>query len=71
MIPVGCYEPRWFHGTMHADEEEAVRIHVDVRNRLSMGIHWGTFRLCDEPIRSPLDRLPAARATAWPTTRSC
>jgi N-acyl-phosphatidylethanolamine-hydrolysing phospholipase D len=47
---------------MHADEEEAVRIHVDVRSRLSMGIHWGTFRLCDEPIHAPLDRLPAARA---------
>jgi N-acyl-phosphatidylethanolamine-hydrolysing phospholipase D len=62
LIPVGCYEPRWFHGSMHVDEEEAVRIHVDVRSRLSMGVHWGTFRLCDEPIHAPLDRLPAARA---------
>jgi N-acyl-phosphatidylethanolamine-hydrolysing phospholipase D len=61
LIPVGCYEPRWFHRDMHADEDDAVRIHLDVKSRLSMGIHWGTFRLCDEPIHAPLERLPAAR----------
>ena len=27
-----------------------------------MGIHWGTFRLCDDPIQAPLDGLPRARA---------
>jgi hypothetical protein len=27
-----------------------------------MGIHWGTFRLCDEPVHAPLDELPRARA---------
>lgn len=62
LIPVGCYAPRWFHARMHVDEDEAVRIHLDLRSRLSLGIHWGTFRLCDEPIHAPLDRLPAARA---------
>jgi L-ascorbate metabolism protein UlaG (beta-lactamase superfamily) len=61
-IPVGCYEPRWFMGTQHANEDDAVRIHLDVKSRLSMGIHWGTFRLCDEPIHAPLDGLPEARA---------
>ncbi len=62
LIPVGCYEPRWFHAGMHVNEDEAVRIHLDVRSRLSMGIHWGTFRLCDEPVHAPLDELPRARA---------
>jgi L-ascorbate metabolism protein UlaG (beta-lactamase superfamily) len=47
---------------MHVNEDEAVRIHLDVRSRLSMGIHWGTFRLCDEPVHAPLDELPRARA---------
>lgn len=61
-IPVGCYEPRWFMAKQHANEDDAVRIHLDVRSRLSMGIHWGTFRLCDEPIHAPLQGLPAARA---------
>ena len=62
LIPVGCYEPRWFHARMHVNEDEAVRIHLDLASRLSIGIHWGTFRLCDEPIHAPLDELPRARA---------
>ena len=62
LIPVGCHEPRWFHARMHVDEDEAVRIHLDLRSRLSLGIHWGAFRLCDEPVHAPLDGLPPARA---------
>lgn len=62
MIPVGCYLPRWFMSQQHVNEEEAVRIHLDVKSRLSIGVHWGTFRLCDDPIDAPVDGLPAARA---------
>jgi N-acyl-phosphatidylethanolamine-hydrolysing phospholipase D len=61
-IAVGCYEPRWFMQQQHINEEEAVRIHLDVKSRLSMGVHWGTFRLCDDPMQSPLQGLPKARA---------
>lgn len=60
MIPVGCYEPRWFMRGQHVNEDEAVRIHRDVRSRQSIGVHWGVFRLCDDPIDAPLDGLPAA-----------
>jgi N-acyl-phosphatidylethanolamine-hydrolysing phospholipase D len=60
-IPVGCYLPRWFMQNQHVNEEDAVRIHQDVKSRLSMGIHWGTFRLCDDPVEAPLDGLPIAR----------
>ena len=62
MIPVGCYLPRWFMQQQHVNEEEAVRIHLDVKSRLSMGVHWGAFRLCNDPIDAPVDGLPAARA---------
>lgn len=61
-IAVGCYLPRWFMKMQHVDEDEAVRIHLDVKSRLSMGVHWGSFRLCDDPIEAPLDGLPKARA---------
>ncbi|MBL8329137.1 MAG: hypothetical protein JNJ71_09820 [Rubrivivax sp.] len=60
-IPFGCYEPRWFMSSQHVNEDEAVRIHRDVKSRLSMGVHWGTFRLCDDPIQAPLRGLPLAR----------
>ena len=45
----------------HVNEEEAVQIHLNVKSKFSMGVHWGTFRLCDEPIDAPLDGLPKAR----------
>lgn len=60
MIPVGCYLPRWFMQNQHVNEEEAVKIHQDVKSRQSIGVHWGTFRLCDDPIDAPVDGLPAA-----------
>jgi len=60
-IPVGCYEPRWFMRNQHVNAEEAVQIHRDVKSRFSIGIHWGAFRLCDDPVEQPLDDLPLAR----------
>jgi len=63
-IPIGAYAPRWFMGPFHMDPEEAVRVHREVRSRLSVAIHWGTFVLTDEPLNEPPGRLAAARAAA-------
>ena len=38
-----------------------MQIHLDVKRKLSMGVHWGTFRLCDDAIDAPMDELPKAR----------
>jgi L-ascorbate metabolism protein UlaG (beta-lactamase superfamily) len=61
-IPVGCSDPRWFMKSQHVDADEAMQIHLDVKSRFSLGVHWGVFRLCDDPIDTPLDTLPKARA---------
>jgi N-acyl-phosphatidylethanolamine-hydrolysing phospholipase D len=63
-IPVGCYEPRWFMGSQHVNEPEAIQIHRDVGSQLSVGVHWGTFRLCDDPIDQVLDEFPKAAKAA-------
>jgi N-acyl-phosphatidylethanolamine-hydrolysing phospholipase D len=63
-IPVGCYEPRWFMGSQHVNEPEAIQIHRDVGSKLSVGVHWGTFRLCDDPIDQVLDEFPKAAKAA-------
>jgi L-ascorbate metabolism protein UlaG (beta-lactamase superfamily) len=59
-IPIGAYEPRWFMRNYHINPEEALQIHLDVRSKKSVAIHWGTFMLTDEPLDEPPRRLKQA-----------
>jgi N-acyl-phosphatidylethanolamine-hydrolysing phospholipase D len=61
LIPVGAYEPRWFMSQQHVNPMESVRIHQDVGAKRSIGVHWGTFSLTDEPLDQPPRDLVAAR----------
>ena len=55
MMPIGAYAPRWFMGRVHLDPEQAVRAFQDLATpgAVMLGIHWGTFRLTDEPMDEP------------------
>lgn len=67
LLPIGAYDPRWFMGSVHMNPEEAVRAFQDlVRPQPSLsavmvGMHWGTFKLTDEPMDEP----PARARAAW------
>jgi len=59
-IPIGAYEPRWFMKQHHMNPEEALQVHADIKAKKSIGIHWGTFILTDEPLDEPPQKLGAA-----------
>ena len=57
LLPIGAYEPRWLMRAAHMNPEEAVRAHLDLSPRLSIGMHFGTFQLTDEAIDAPIEEL--------------
>jgi N-acyl-phosphatidylethanolamine-hydrolysing phospholipase D len=66
-LPIGAYDPRWFMGPVHMAPEEAVSAYGEIRaaNRGRRchfaAMHWGTFRLTDEPMDEP----PALARAEW------
>jgi L-ascorbate metabolism protein UlaG (beta-lactamase superfamily) len=62
LLPFAAYEPRWFMRTVHMNPDEAVRAHVDLGEPFTIGMHFGTFQLTDEPIDEPERLLRIALA---------
>lgn len=57
LLPIGAYEPRWFMKSYHVNPDESVKIHMDIKSRYSVAMHWGTFILTDEPLDEPPVKL--------------
>jgi N-acyl-phosphatidylethanolamine-hydrolysing phospholipase D len=53
LLPIGAYKPRWLMKTVHMDPKEALSAHKDLQAERSIAIHWGTFKLTDEPLGEP------------------
>jgi L-ascorbate metabolism protein UlaG (beta-lactamase superfamily) len=67
-LPIGAYEPRWFMHPVHINPDEAVqafrelhKVHGTAMRHVMVGVHWGTFRLTDEPVLEP----PRRTREAW------
>lgn len=69
-LPIGAYDPRWFMRPVHMDPEDAVAAYEELRagngeRALAfVGMHWGTFKLTDEPLDEPPRRVRDAWARA-------
>lgn len=59
-LPIGAYEPAYFMHASHMDPHEAVFVHKALRVRCSVGIHWGSFDLAEEPMDEPPELLRQA-----------
>ena len=57
LLPIGAYDPAWFMERQHMNPEQAVQAYVDLGARKFVAMHWGTFKLTDEPLDEPPRRL--------------
>lgn len=55
LVQVGAYADGW--PEIHMTPEEGVATALDVRARLTVPVHWGTFTLAPHPWSEPVDRL--------------
>src|SRR6218665_4011302 len=59
LLPIGAYDPEWFMSKQHMNPEQAVPAYHHLKARHFLAMHWGTFKLTDEPLDEPPQRLGA------------
>jgi N-acyl-phosphatidylethanolamine-hydrolysing phospholipase D len=70
LMPIGAYDPAWLMQPVHMNPEEAVAAYQDLiraapdRGTRFVPMHWGTFKLTDEPLDEPPGRILEAWARA-------
>ena len=61
LLPIGAYDPAWFMEAQHLNPEQALAAFQALGARTFLAMHWGTFKLTDEPLDEPPLRLEAER----------
>jgi L-ascorbate metabolism protein UlaG (beta-lactamase superfamily) len=63
LLPIGAYRPDSYRG-VHTCPEEALQAFLDLGAQRMIPMHYGTFRLSQEPMEEPVERLMAAARLA-------
>jgi L-ascorbate metabolism protein UlaG (beta-lactamase superfamily) len=63
LLPIGAYRPDSYRG-VHTCPEEALQGFLDLGAKRMIPMHYGTFRLSQEPMEEPVERLMAAAMQA-------
>ena len=61
LLPIGAYDPEWFMRKQHMNPEDALQAFLDLEARRLCAMHWGTFKLTDEPLDEPPKLLEQLR----------
>jgi L-ascorbate metabolism protein UlaG (beta-lactamase superfamily) len=70
LLPIGAYRPDSYRG-VHTCPEEALQAFLDLGARRMIPMHYGTFRLSQEPMEEPVERLVAAARQAGVADSVC
>ncbi len=54
-LPIGAYRPEVIMKHNHMNPPEAIRACCELKAKVLIPIHYGTFRLTDEPLDEPLE----------------
>ncbi|ORX69081.1 Metallo-hydrolase/oxidoreductase [Linderina pennispora] len=58
-IAIGIYSPPEILDSLNMQPEQSVKVHEEIRSRRSIGVHWGTLAVTEEPVDEPPQRLAA------------
>ena len=64
MMTIGTYGNRKYGINNHANPEEAIIMGKEIGTDISVGMHWGTLDLSEEPAWEPPERFQKAAAKA-------
>jgi L-ascorbate metabolism protein UlaG (beta-lactamase superfamily) len=53
LLPIGAYKPHDWFKDIHLDPQTAVKAFIDLKAEILIPIHWGTFKISDEPLDEP------------------
>lgn len=70
LLPIGAYRPDSYRN-VHTSPEDALQGFLDLGAQQMIPMHYGTFRLSQEPVGEPVQRLMAAAEAAGVAGKIC